>query len=174
MFNLSIDISILPIAWTASTCKIALFSLHILDISSNGWIIPVSLFTAITETKILYSDDFLRLLSKNSKSIIPSEVTGISFALIFCFKTESCSIEEINVCIAFEQFNARVLASVAPEVKIIFCGLLSIVSLIISLESSIAFLAALPEAWIDDGLPIIPIDSFIISTTWEIIGAEAL
>ena len=55
----STSIGILPTAWTASVWNRTPFSLQSLPIAAIGWIVPISLLAAMTETRIVLSVDRL-------------------------------------------------------------------------------------------------------------------
>ena len=55
MFMASTSSAIFPKACAASVWKKAPFSRHSLPISANGWMTPISLFTAITDTSSVSS-----------------------------------------------------------------------------------------------------------------------
>ena len=73
MFIASTSSGILPTACAASVWKKAFFSRQILPISASGWMTPISLFTAMTETTTVLSVTAAR---SASRSIRPFFCTG--------------------------------------------------------------------------------------------------
>ncbi len=114
----------LPVAWTASVCMSTPASLAIAPISAMGIRHPVSLFAAMTETRIV---SFVSALRTASGSTIPWRFTGTYVTRNPCvsrnrhvFMIAGCSTCDVTMCFpAFPgryatPFTARLSASV-PE-----------------------------------------------------------
>ena len=117
---------ILPMACVASQWNRAPCPWASLAASLTGLITPVSLFAAITETTLVSS---VRASSRASRSIGPSLLTGIIFSVEpsssrarHVWRTDLCSIAPTSILIGLPSpllrpANARLFASVAPDVN---------------------------------------------------------
>ena len=156
-------ITYFPYAWIASTWSsvFGFFSFTIREISSMGSTAPTSLFTYMTDTRIV-SD--LTAAFNSSRLIWPSRSTGrivtsnpSSSRYSSGLYTDGCSTAVLMMCVPARRFasaapiNAILFDSDPPEVKRISFSSAFNVSAIIRLASRIYCSASMPLRCFDAG-----------------------
>ncbi len=123
------SIGIFPAAWAASVCRRAPCVCTIAPIAASGWMVPISLFAAMTLTRMVRGVIAARSASRSTRPPVstPSTVTS-SPCCRNCrqtSRTDLCSVATVTIWSPRDRsastapLSARLLDSVAPLVKVI-------------------------------------------------------
>ena len=158
MFIASTSSGILPKAWTASVWNRTLCARQIRPIAATSWITPVSLLAVMIETRMVSGRIAASSSARSTSPSVPtgSQVTSqpLRSRCLQVSMTALCSVTTVMMWLPLSRRNsaapliARLLASVAPLVKVISLASAPITAATCLRALSTASSAAQPNAWV--------------------------